>query len=145
MAGNAATKVTRMLNAPADARESLKPPAPKVLPRPRSHTASGSGMPGIAKNVLKSISKHGDANHEWQAKALDYHDQVVQQVERLTQTVGDEATVKKTRNTLKQARISQGNRSKVTPENFWMKAESVMAILQRIELQQPPVLQLPPT
>ena len=140
------------VDVPPNAREALKR-SPKTLPKPRERArsfAAGLGSQATeAKEKLRGIvnqstvSKQSDAN-QWKSKALDFHDLVVQEVERLLHTVEDKEAADKANDTLKRARVSPGARSKMNPERFIKQAEQVVTLLQRIQLQHPAVLQPPP-
>ena len=121
---------------------------PETLPKPRgrSNTMSTSGRNVESTPLVKpsSVTKHSDISG-WKTNALNFHDQVLQEVERLIKTVEDEATAKKACDTLKRARIPHGNHHKMTPETFLDKAQQTVALLKRIELPGPAVLQPPPT
>ena len=143
------------VDVPPNAREALKP-SPKVLPKPRERArsvAAGSALANHAQGeqnrVIKSpaavlVAKKSDAN-QWKTKALNFHDQIAQEVERLVQTIEDKEAASKALDTLKKARIPQGTRSMMNPEKFFEKAEQIVTLLQRIQLQHPPLLQPPPT
>lgn len=143
------------VDVPPNAREALKP-SPTVLPKPRERSrsvaagsASANRAQGEQNGVIKSPSaalaaKKSDAS-QWKMKALNFHDQIAQEVERLIQTVGNKEAAGKALDTLKNARIPQGTRSMMNPEKFFEKAEQVVTLLQRIQLQHPPLLQPPPT
>jgi transaldolase len=94
----------------------------------------------VKPSSIAKSAKHDEAS-EWRRKALDFHEQVHQEIERLICMAED---TEKENVTLKQARISPGNRSKITPEMFSRKAEPVVTLLQRMQLQQPPIFQPPP-
>lgn len=124
---------------------------PKTLPKPRGRSntmgTSGSGTAAIDTPQLvkpSSVTKHSDTGG-WKTNALDFHDQVLQEVERLIQTVEDKTTAKKACDTLKQARIPHGNRRKMTPENFLEKSKQIVTVIKRIELSGPTILRPPPT
>ena len=142
------------VDVPPNAQEALKP-SPKVLPKRRERArivAAGSALANYAQGEqsvdMKSpaatlASKTSDTN-QWKTKALNFHDQIAQEVERLVLTVEDKEAASKAIDTLKKARIPQGNRRMMNPEKFSKKAEQVVTLLQRIQLQHPPVLQPPP-
>jgi hypothetical protein len=144
------------VDVPPNARETLKP-SPKISPKPRERAnsvAAGPASPnrdqggqnGVTKSLVAALAatKKSDAQ-QWKTKALKYHAQVVQEIERLIQTVEDKEAANKAIDTLKWARIPQGNLMAMNVEKFFEKAEQVVTLLQRIQLQHPPVLQPPPT
>ena len=90
------------------------------------------------------VAKKSDVE-QWKTKALNFHDQVAQEVERLVQIIEDKGAAIKAIDTLKKAQIPQRNRRMMDPEKFFEKAERVVTLLQRLQLQHPPVLQPPPT
>ena len=142
------------VDVPLNARKALKP-SPKTLPKPRERARSVIEVLGspVNKAAVGERSRVGSlstavkptAVNEWKIKALNYHDQVVHEVERLLQYVEDKEAADKARDILQNARIPPGNRYKTSPEKFLKQAEQVVTILQRIQLQHPPVLQPPPT
>ena len=140
---------------PPNARNALKP-SPKILPKPRERarsfaigSASANRAQGEQSGVVKPstatvVTNQSDAS-QWKTKALNFHDQIAREVERLVQTVEDKEAANKAIDALKKARIPQGNRRMVNPEKFLGKADQVVTLLQRIQLQHPPILQPPPT
>lgn len=129
------------------AGKALKTP-PKSLPKPTSRERSRSSAGFIDTQSLKKPSLVGkgiksDAN-EWKMRALNFHDQVVKEVERLIQNVEDKEVLNKACDLLKKVQVPLKSRNKLTPEKFVEKTEPVVTLLQRIELQHPAVLRPPP-
>ena len=141
------------VDVPANAREALKR-SPKTLPKPRERASTiSTGLrsplkqakeekPGVVSRP--TVAKLSDTG-QWKTKALIFYDQIVQEVERLLQTVEDKEAADKASDILKRARIPQGSRSKTNPENFSKQAEQVVTLLQRMQLQHPLLLRPPPT
>lgn len=144
------------VDVPPNAREALKP-SPKVLPKPtreRAHSVAASSpsasraqgeQNGIVKSPVTALVANKSDASQWKTKALNIHDKIAREVERLVQTVEDKEAANKAIDILKKARITQGNRRMTNPEVFFEKAEQVVTLLQRIQFQHPPVLQPPPT
>ena len=119
-------------------------PSASVLPKPRGsfNTVSTSGrmIESVPLAKPSSVTKHSDISR-WKENALDLHNQVLQEIERLIKAVEDEATAKKACDT---AWISHENSRKMTPETFLDKAQQIVTLLKRIELPGSAVLQLTP-
>lgn len=140
------------IDVPANAREALKR-SPKTLPKPLGPRERASTFATGLRSPLKqakeeqpgpTATKQSDIG-QWKTKALIFYEQIVQEVERLLRTVEDKEAADKANETLKRAMIPQGSRSKANPESFSKQAEQVVTLLQRIQLQHPPLLRPPPT
>ena len=119
------------------------PPPTKPKPRSRSFSVSPASGQGKLSELKAAITGKRDKATQWQMKATEFYERILQQIERLLQTVKDEGTVKQVRTSLQSLHFS--SRSKLNPDQFWAKAEELLNLLQRIELQQPPIVNPPPT
>ena len=137
---------------PINARERLKN-SPKTMPKPRERAHSFATPDRTVKNErsgnvqlspLAAAAKQSDAS-QWKTNALNFHEQVAVEVERLVRTVEDKEAANKASGALSQARIPHGSRNKINPERFSQKAEQVVTLLQRIHLEHPIHLHPPPT
>ncbi len=122
--------------------------APKTMPKPRerSKTESGIERPSLLKP--SSVKKQGgkkEGGASLLSGLLDFYDEVLKETERLLQTVQDEAKAKKAKEALARSKIPPGLRNKMTAETFRVKAETVLTLMQRLELKQPATLRPPPT
>ena len=134
----------------ADSPRSATTKSPKIPPakRPKPERSSGSftaGMLAKPSAVKAALKMNQDKGTQWQMKATEFYNKVLQQVERLLQGIKDEETAKKASDTVKALQLATGTRNKMTPDQFCAKADSVLTLLQRMELPQPPILHPPPT
>ena len=112
---------------------------PKVSRKPNRERSSSVTV-GLLKPSAFTRAKIGG----WQAIALNFHDQVFHEVERLIKKIDVETNAIRASDLLKQAQIPSGNRGKMTPEGYTKKTEHLVTLLQRLAPQQV-ILQAPPT
>lgn len=122
--------------------------APKTMPKPRerSRTESGLERPSLLKpSSFKKAGGKKEGGASLLNELFDFYDEVLRTTGRLLQTVQDETTVTKEKESLTRSKISPGLRDKMTAEMFKVKAEAVLTLMQRLELKQTATLQPPPT
>ena len=112
--------------------------------KPKTRSSSFSKFALKPSELKAALSGKRDKATQWQMKATEFYDRVLEQVERLLQNIKDEETAKQLSGALRSLHISQ-SRSKLSPEQFWTKAEAMLTLLQRLELHQPPTVHPPPT
>ena len=117
---------------------------PPIATKPKTRSSSFSVSPASRKpsELKAAITGKRDKATQWQMKATEFYERIIKQIERLLQSIKDEGTVKQVSGDLKSLHFS--SRSKLSPDQFWAKAEEVLNLLQRIELQQPPIVNPPP-
>ena len=140
------SKMADNFDAAGSIAKGVRTPLGPTKLRDCSNTVSRSQNDTAVINTLplKKPSSHTNADG-WKKNALDFLEQIFQEVKRLIQIVEDEATSKKARDILRQAWIPHANRQEMTPEKFLEKAQQVVALLQRVELPHPAVPRPPPT